>query len=436
QGRDPGLAALYVQYARYLMLACSRPGGQPATLQGIWNDKVQPPWGCKYTININTEMNYWLVDAAALPECNEPLFAMLEDLAQSGQHTAARHYGAGGWVAHHNVDLWRATHPIDGAEWGLWPMGGAWLSLHLWEHYRFTLDREHLRRAYPILAGAARFFLDTLVTHPKLGVLVTCPSESPENRHPHGTTVCAGPTMDNAILRDLFAATAEAARLLGVEPEFVLALEKARAELPPYRIGKGGQLQEWLEDWDLDAPEPHHRHVSHLFGLHPSQQISPSKTPELAAAARRTLELRGDEATGWSLAWKVNFWARLLDGERAHALLALLLSPDRTYTNLFDAHPPFQIDGNFGGAAGILEMLVQSENGQVHLLPALPRAWAEGKLYGVRARGGLTLDFEWREHVLVRAALTSSVSQSVELRVASGAPRTIALVAGESMKLQ
>jgi alpha-L-fucosidase 2 len=435
QGGDPGLAALYVQYARYLMLSCSRPGGQPATLQGLWNHKIYPPWGSKYTININTEMNYWFVDSAALPECNEPLFALLEDLAESGRRTAQRHYGARGWVAHHNVDLWRATEPVDGAEWGLWPMGGAWLSLHLWDHYRFTLDRAHLRRAYPILKGAAEFFLDTLVTHPELGFRVTCPSLSPENRHPHGATLCAGPTMDNALLRDLFAAVCEAAELLELDADLRARLSATSAALPPFRIGKGGQLQEWLADWDREVPEPHHRHVSHLFGLHPSHQISPYKTPELARAARRTLELRGDEATGWSLAWKINFWARLCDAERAHALLRLLLSPDRTYTNLFDAHPPFQIDGNFGGAAGILEMLVQSEPGRLHLLPALPSAWPTGSVQGVHARGGLRIDLAWHKGALTHAQISSTQKQQITLCVGDDAPRTVDLLADMPFEL-
>ncbi|HEY4106260.1 MAG TPA: glycoside hydrolase family 95 protein [Polyangiaceae bacterium] len=436
QGNDPGLAALYVQYARYLMLSCSRPGGQPATLQGIWNHKLHPPWGSKYTININTEMNYWFVDSAALPECNEPLFTLLEDLAQSGRQTAERHYGARGWVAHHNVDLWRSTQPIDGADWGLWPMGGAWLSLQLWDHYCFSLDRAHLARAYPILKGAAEFFLDFLVEHPRTRELVTCPSVSPENMHPFGTTLCAAPTMDSAILRDLFAATAEAGEILERDAELVAKIRAARARLPEYRIGKAGQLQEWLDDWDLEAPERTHRHVSHLFGLHPSRQISPLDTPELAAAARRTLELRGDEATGWSLAWKVNFWARLLDGERAHALLELLLSPDRTYTNLFDAHPPFQIDGNFGGAAGILEMLVQSERGRLHLLPALPRAFRSGSIRGLRARGGLSLDLDWHDGELGTLRIMSLRDQEIVLRVKTGEPRRIALHAGVEFEVE
>jgi alpha-L-fucosidase 2 len=433
QGRDPELAALYVQYARYLLLSCSRPGGQAATLQGLWNDKVEPPWGCKYTININTEMNYWPALPAALPECDEPLFALLEDLAESGRHTARVHYGAGGWVAHHNVDLWRATAPIDGVEWGLWPTGGAWLCLQLWDHYRYTEDEGALARAYPLLRGAAEFFLDTLVPHPKTGELVTCPSISPENQHPHGSALCAGPTLDNAILRDLFEATAQASRLLDVDDELRARVQRARERLPDYRIGRAGQLQEWLEDWDLEAPEPNHRHVSHLFGLHPSQQISPERTPELAAAARRSLELRGDAGTGWSLAWKLNLWARLHDAERAYALLTLLLGPERTYMNLFDAHPPFQIDGNFGAAAGVLEMLVQSEPGRLHLLPALPTAWPCGELRGVRARGGLALDVSWREQRVVTLAITSRRTQTIELKLGAGAARRVRLEAGTTV---
>lgn len=429
-GQDPALAALYVQYARYLLLSCSRATSQPANLQGLWNDKLRPPWGSKCTININTEMNYWPALPGALAECTEPLFGLLEDLAQSGQKTARVHYGASGWVAHHNVDLWRATAPVDGAEWGLWPMGGAWLSLHLWDYYQFTLSRSHLERAYPVLKGAAQFFIETLVRDPHTGHWVTCPSISPENQHPFGTALCAGPTMDAAILRDLFGATAEAARILGCDPDFRQQLLGMRADLAPYRVGKAGQLQEWQADWDLDVAEPQHRHVSHLFGLHPSAQISPTTTPELAAAARKTLELRGDEATGWSLAWKVNFWARLLDGERAHALLKLLLSPDRSYTNLFDAHPPFQIDGNFGGAAGILEMLVQSQRGRLHLLPALPKAWPEGRLRGAMARGGLTVDLAWQNHELIEAVVTSVIAQTIELRVGANAPKSVVLEAG------
>jgi len=328
-------------------------------------------------------------------------------------------------------------------QWGMWPMGGAWLCLHLWDRYAFDGDRERLARDYPVMRGAAEFFLATLVKDPNTGYLVTCPSMSPENIIPgfKDTSTCAGPTMDMSIIRDLFAAVGEAAAALGKDPELREQLAKTRERLAPLKVGKAGQLQEWQEDWDLEAPERTHRHVSHLFALHPSAQVSPVSTPGLAKAARKTLELRGDDGTGWSLAWKINFWARLHDGERVARLLGMLLSPGRTYPNLFDAHPPFQIDGNFGGANGILEALVQSHirdaNGGyiVHLLPALPAQWPAGAVAGLRARGGVVVDMEWRGGKLAQARLTASRSGSYRVRIGS-AERTVELRAGEPAEIR